>query len=1410
MKRYVKSEKVMRAMAIGVASMLAISSTPIKVYADDTESGIQPGELTQPVADYGNQEDSSLQPETIADIAAARGEGADNYTGTLDSPSQEATGTIGTKTQEALDHIDNAEQANVADNALYDTASKSENALDNLLDDGKPGSDGKGQIKNSEKVEAEQEKAFGVKTDDEGVIINQDGLDAKVSDANDAINIAEAAKEETYEALAGYDGNGGARKAIETASSDYDDATGKKQTADNDTITAQTEAGKKDTIDKETQDALDAMSDTLEKAVVEKDLDTAVSAAASASSSALQTAGEQLTIAEKALQDAKDAADDAEGHSASYNYQQMANLATTAQQAADNAKQAAEIAQKAVDTALTKEQEAEKAVKDAQAALKKAEDDAVEELANYKNKIEALNKYIETANGSREDARDAINKANASIDAALKIMNDNSDPTIQSASAKVEAMNEAIKQANKAIEKVTGLVYDENATKAEKEKNDFYKAEKREKDTNTRLQNEIKRLTEAKATYDKAIEATGTANENKKAADALVAEIDKLINGIEGEFTSFYDRWEKDTEYDILDIAAKKTSDGKSYRELEDAADKAQEDLAEANGALTNSYKEYIKNLKEQWDENLTADQIAVLYEQANNKQPDLDKASDDLEKEIGKQKGIYDQCNADFSTVKGRCDSAVSMLTTDEAALGDKYVYSYNVETKEYVIETDTDGEPVYSETYKKLLKDSEERSEDIVEYKNGDDVLDISKAYYKEADETAIYTKGNQQGTSQIRKGDCKPFRLPNDCITDTSENMRIEDDSLIVEKTNTYSYPQPRLIDNSKAESIKGDGMIAVYDNADDEEFIIQNIIAEKCEQVFKISLGEKSTIKVDGNKATVKVFNENAKDSDGNPAEGCWYEYVFNTDITINGQYYTAISYTINFFTMESAALTGSYVEIFKYDYTKYDRKVTPGEYTQNALDAQKEKAKIDASAKTAMEQIKGHLAEKEDAALAWDKLNSDMGAAYKALYGDENTKGLIRKKEEADAAKGKNQNFIDSLKSTAEGYKNAGETKSNADKAIEEAKKFVNSEDPDILKAVAARQQILDSKGTANGYLAQAQEGLTNLKADLLADTKDGIAKYDEVIKKVEAATGRLTKVEKKLKALRNAQRAAKNNLIVLVEDGKLKLEDGTIIDLVELNAELDKELNSLQKYDPEQYADLELFVIDELSVDSLSKKLAAAINTAAGVLEKEQGKLKDITANRIVAQKKAEDIRKLAEQAQEEADRAAKALADWRAPVNEEETTGNVGGNVMYYSAGESSSDAIPVAGSSASRIVANTATPRIDGSVLGAVRSKNTNSKTNKADEKDNIKKTEAKGNPSGKKSDNGVAEDNTASETTKKVTIIEPSTPLSDTPFEDKKGLGVIWLYGLFSAGVAGASGAVAYSSSRWRRFRDNNTKK
>ena len=509
-------------------------------------------------------------------------------------------------------------------------------------------------------------------------------------------------------------------------------------------------------------------------------------------------------------------------------------------------------------------------------------------------------------------------------------------------------------------------------------------------------------------------------------------------------------------------------------------------------------------------------------------------------------------------------------------------------------------------------------------------------------------------------------------------------------------------------------------------------------------------------------------------------------------------------------MESAALTGSYVEIFKYDYTKYDRKVTPGEYTQNALDAQKEKAKIDASAKTAMEQIKGHLAEKEDAALAWDKLNSDMGAAYKALYGDENTKGLIKKKEEADAAKGKNQNFIDSLKSTAEGYKNAGETKSNADKAIEEAKKFVNSEDPDILKAVAARQQILDSKGTANGYLAQAQEGLTNLKADLLADTKDGIAKYDEVIKKVEAATGRLTTVEKKLTALKNAQIAAKNKLLVLEEDGKLKLEDGTVIDLVELNAELDKELGNLNKYDPEKYADLELFALDELSVDSVSKKLAAAINKAAGILEDKQAELKEIAETRKEAQKKADDIRELAEQAQAEAARAARALANWRAPVNEEETIGNVGGNVMYYSAGESSSDAIPVSGSSASRVVANTATPQVVGSVLGAVRSKNTNSKTDKADEKDNIKQTGATGNTSGKGSDKGIAEDNTASETTKNVTIIEPSTPLSDTPFEDKKGLGVIWLYGLFSAGVAGASGAVAYSSSRMRRFRDNNKKK
>ena len=119
----------------------------------------------------------------------------------------------------------------------------------------------------------------------------------------------------------------------------------------------------------------------------------------------------------------------------------------------------------------------------------------------------------------------------------------------------------------------------------------------------------------------------------------------------------------------------------------------------------------------------------------------------------------------------------------------------------------------------------------------------------------------------------------------------------------------------------------------------------------------------------------------------------------------------------------------------------------------------------------------------------------------------------------------------------------------------------------------------------------------------------------------------------------------------------------------------------------------------------MSKKLAAAINKAAGILEDKQAELKEIAETRKEAQKKADDIRELAEQAQAEAARAARALANWRAPVNEEETIGNVGGNVMYYSAGESSSDAIPVSGSSASRVVANTATPQVVGSVLGAVR---------------------------------------------------------------------------------------------------------
>ena len=503
MRKNVKNEKVLRAMAVGIATMIAVTSTPVAVLAEDEPADPVKNENENvPEGEDGGSSDPTGEQETqlptvqeVANLAAGTASAAEDYTGTLDENATpaEGTGTIGKAVALTLNVIANGETAVEAGNTLYDTAESVETAVNNLASDGKPSTNGLHQIPNSESMELAQEETFGVQLNKEtGAVVDQDGLNKKVATANGLTQDAEDEKKGVYEALNGENGVG---KAIETANGLINDAKTKKNTADQDTSTANTAAAGKAGIDSATQSKLDDIASTLEAAVTTQDPETAVGAAEDASKTAVQVCNEKLQIAEQAYQQAKSAADEAQTHSSDYTITQLTSLAGAAQSAADSAKKAADLADQAVEVAEQQEKKAQTAVNNAKAALEQAQREAVAVLKDYQDKIKAINATISTANDSRLIAQKAMKDANDAIDAAILLMGSVSDTSATGVQEKIKAMNEAIEKANTAIKGVTGLVYDESVkeryyqagiSKEEREKlkailesNAFYNAEKR-------------------------------------------------------------------------------------------------------------------------------------------------------------------------------------------------------------------------------------------------------------------------------------------------------------------------------------------------------------------------------------------------------------------------------------------------------------------------------------------------------------------------------------------------------------------------------------------------------------------------------------------------------------------------------------------------------------------------------------------------------------------------------------------------------------------------------------------------------------------------------------------------------------------------------------------------------------------
>ena len=1299
MKKITKNDKTLRAMALGLATTIAATSAPVTVLADEPadpgQTGVESSQLTPATQESGQDTESPRTVDEVSALAAGRGNAADAYTGNLKdeetTPVTEASGEVGTKAQAALDDVANAQAAVVAGNELFKTAKEVETYVTELSKDGTAGKPYKysAQVTDAEKDEKKQEKAFGVKLDENGNVI-KNGLEDKVSDANGKIEEADTKKETAL----------GTLKIVENsigyAKKEIANVTEPKKKADEDTTAANKAIAGAATLDTQTQEKLDGIRTDLENAVVEKDITKAVNDAQSASSDALQIAGDQFQIAEQALQQAANAANEAQQHSADYNRQQMIALASAAQNAADTAKQAATAADKAVETAKQKEADAAKAVEDAQTALKQAQDDAAAVLKAYKEELDRINGAIGTANDSRKDVRELMEKANKAIDNALVNMNGSDEyreKGVNWGEKAYQEMDEAIKAANKAIEAVTSLMYDENASKDEKKKNEFYKAERKCIDTNTKLQAQLVKLNEAKAAYDEVIKATGTVEANKQAADELVKEIDALINGAD----NLYDKWAKDADVDIKDLKALlATGSNYTYQQLVNTATETQGEVDRQGAALV----EFVKKNPLFGEGDLTAEQIAEICK-----------------------------------------------------------------------VEHDEDGKPIYTAAYKALVDASEEKTADIVEYKNGNETLDPKDADYTDADGNIYKINEGQNPTpSLIDDQQYKPGRYQNAWTKTTTEiSKKVEGNLLQILTEVTYEQPvwtsEPLEVgkcDNAAC-TISREQYEKIQNKEMDEEEQKLIAIAFLCEDEKQLNLGEVKNIEVSANKVMVTVKDPQEDHTNA------FLVYIFDCDIEI--KFADAaweqllgiqLNFKINEFKEESCTRAGMFRETTGYTYTKYDRIVTPGEYTEDAL---------------ALQETLG-----------------DLGAILTQYTTAQNYKSI------ADA----------NLKAADDFDIKSAEDISDADK-----EKYQN--------ALDAKQQILDAKTTAQGYLAliTGEKGALAGLAQVEADAKDGMTAYDKANGLITEARNRLSAVSKNLATLKGLQQEAVQQLtgqgelvdnIAILTDVDTNVS--TSVDVVELYQQLKKDIAKLAKYDLDEYNPLEylhseFMTLDVISVDSVSQKLAGAINTAAGALNAAEGNLKEIKVLRAAAEKKAEEVRGLAKLAQDEADKVARLLAAWRNPSEENEdsrsedsrsadrgtVTGSetaVYGTVADLAAGTGLTSLIPVAGAGAGtgRTVARGGAAADTSGVLG-VKSDSTDETKKEEEKKDQATGTDTQQNAS-------------AGETT---TITDPELAGAATATAPGTGGGMIWAWAL-GLGAAAGIGTVGYAN-RKKRFADNNKK-
>ena len=768
MRRNIKNDKVLRAISIGLATMIAVTSTPVTVFASG-EEGADNNDNNAPVEGSTSEPEAASEPsngngggndpvvassapaptsqimvidtraiqqvsentpktvESVSSYSAARANAAEGYTGTLEEGQNAATGVIGTGVQSALDDISNANSAMAAATAFDTAADKIDEKIEKLYSqDHKSG--GVGQLDKAEDEVVNLETTLGVKVDENGNIVANDktknNFAQGVTDTNTLIDGAESDKTTANNAL------NDVQQAADTLNAKdglIEKANGLKGTADTDTTAANTEKAKKDSYDSTYQGKLDAIAGELKKAVVDDNIKTAVTAAVNESSNAAQVAGDNYLIAQDALKKAEDAATEAQNHVSDYTRQQMINIATAAQSAADDAKSAADLAENALKLAQEKEKAAQKAVKDAQDALGKANEDAVKVLQEYQAKINAINKLIETANGSRSAAQTAMIEANKAIDAAIALMQDPSGKTVtgaKTAALAYQTAMESIKNANDAITDLqlmkdkNGNIVKKQVTKADGTKewvpltieDGFTEGNKTRKNAQMYLDGNGKNITgyinelkAAKKTYDDAVDATKTVQGYRDDAAETLKKINDLVNGT----NNYFDMWAKDAEQDIKDLRALLATGTYSYQQLLDTVKSKGEEFNDADSKLVEKNNGRAGND----DKNLTSEQIVEKYNEYDARVKAING-------------GEFADANQEAITAQGNWITEFNKM---------KEKYKLNSDGSDFVKEN---GEYVLSDAYKALQaacdpNDPNNIKPDDYKYVNENDETDVQSEY-------------------------------------------------------------------------------------------------------------------------------------------------------------------------------------------------------------------------------------------------------------------------------------------------------------------------------------------------------------------------------------------------------------------------------------------------------------------------------------------------------------------------------------------------------------------------------------------------------------------------------------------------------------------------------------------------------